>query len=411
MIRLTFVTTDAPGTCDNTTQCRIPRLVRSHADGHINQLDTLLLLLLVLLPMPSPPSSSPSSSMEPPTAAHDPPPPPPTSPPLQTNPHRKSLSNLTSALSYFTEPVSYTFAGVVRRISTDDAPTPLARALSANHNGSMASVFNPPIRRLSPFQPPPLTPLTLAGYKDGTPYQARLLTKAVAEEIRLLVPPRLQLAEHWQLAYSLEQDGSTLSTLYAKAANYRGKRAGFVLVVRDANNGIFGAYLSDPPRPYSSYFGSGECFLWRAFRLPALPDLSSLPPPPSEDTTNLQRMTTVGVAKKHHANPNPNSSSASLSSLNVPSANGNGNGHRSGTSTPEQIRFKAFPFSGENDFSIFCQADYLSVGGGDGHYGLWLDASLSKGVSDTCPTFGNEPLSDEGKKFDVLGVELWYVGS
>ena len=36
---------------------------------------------------------------------------------------------------------------------------------------------------------------------------------------------------------------------------------------------------------------------------------------------------------------------------------------------------------------------------------------LYKGVSETCPTFGNEPLSDDGKKFDVLGVELWYVGS
>ncbi|KAM0715871.1 hypothetical protein Q7P37_008385 [Cladosporium fusiforme] len=255
----------------------------------------------------------------------------PSSPPLhQRPPHRKSLSNFSSALSYFTEPVSYTFAGVARRISADDAPTPLARALSANYNGSMDSVFNPPIRRHSPFQPPPLTPLSLSGYKDSTPAKARLLSKAVAEEIRLLLPPRLQLADNWQLAYSLEQDGSTLSTLYSHAARYRGKRAGFVLVIRDSTNGIFGAYLSDPPRPHASYYGSGECFLWRALRLPALPDLSSLPPPPSADTTNLQRMTTVGVAKKLHSsngngnNHNHNSSSTSLSSLNVPSANGNG---------------------------------------------------------------------------------------
>lgn len=46
----------------------------------------------------------------------------------------------------------------------------------------------------------------------------------------------------------------------------------------------------------------------------------------------------------------------------------------------------------------------------DGHYGLWLDDNLENGVSDSCPTFGNEPLSDEGNKFDVLGVELWYIG-
>lgn len=47
----------------------------------------------------------------------------------------------------------------------------------------------------------------------------------------------------------------------------------------------------------------------------------------------------------------------------------------------------------------------------DGHYGLWLDDGLAKGISDSCPTFGNEPLSDEGKKFDVLGVEMWFIGS
>jgi hypothetical protein len=47
----------------------------------------------------------------------------------------------------------------------------------------------------------------------------------------------------------------------------------------------------------------------------------------------------------------------------------------------------------------------------DGHYGLWLDASLEHGISDSCPTFGNEPLSEDGKKFDVLGVEIWYIGS
>lgn len=61
----------------------------------------------------------------------------------------------------------------------------------------------------------------------------------------------------------------------------------------------------------------------------------------------------------------------------------------------------------------------------DGHYGLWLDDTFEHGISSSCPTFGNEPLSDEGapptdtgdqsgktkgKKFDVLGVEVWYLG-
>ncbi len=60
---------------------------------------------------------------------------------------------------------------------------------------------------------------------------------------------------------------------------------------------------------------------------------------------------------------------------------------------------------------MYCEAHSLSVGGGDGRYGLWLDDGLEKGLSSTCLTFGNEPLSDEGKKFHVLGVEIWVVGA
>ena len=55
-------------------------------------------------------------------------------PPLQPPTTRKHSNPFTSTLSYFTEPVSYTISGIVRRLSEDEAPTPLARALSANYN-------------------------------------------------------------------------------------------------------------------------------------------------------------------------------------------------------------------------------------------------------------------------------------
>lgn len=195
---------------------------------------------------------------------------------------------------------------------------------------------------------------------------------------------------------------------------------------------VFGAYLTDVPKPAQHYFGTGECFLWRASILPTLGNiaaqskvaqpnsppsedllaLAGLPPPPSADTTNAQRTTTVrGERRRSSAATSPTSPKKPFSPL----INGS-NGLRpaspvpSGMSTPDRIRFKAFPYSGVNDFMIYCQRDYLSVGGGDGHYGLWLDNDLENGISETCPTFGNEPLSDEGKKFDVLGVEVWYLG-
>jgi len=282
----------------------------------------------------------------------------------------------------------------LRRLSADVNPAKQSPQGSTPNDSDMDEVYTPPIRRITPFQPPPLTPLTLSGWRNSTKENARLLTRALAEEIRLLVPARLELVEEWSLLFSLEQDGVSLTTLYEKCEDFRGKRGGFVLVVRDGLGGIFGAYLSDTLHPAPHFYGTGECFLWRSSILPVVPDLAHLPPPPSADTTNAQRQTTLLSPKSVRSTPNTSNGAS-----------------RSGTSTPERIRFKAFPYSGINDYMIFCQQEYVSVGGGDGHYGLWLDDNLEKGISSTCPTFGNEPLSDEGKKFDVMGVELWYVGS
>jgi TLD len=60
---------------------------------------------------------------------------------------------------------------------------------------------------------------------------------------------------------------------------------------------------------------------------------------------------------------------------------------------------------------VICCRPWTNTRFSDGHYGLWVDSGLEKGVSAQSQTFGNEPLSDEGVKFDILGVEVWYVGS
>lgn len=179
---------------------------------------------------------------------------------------------------------------------------------------------------------------------------------------------------------------------------------------------MFGAYLTEAPHPAPHYYGTGECFLWRASiltaSLPASSLLSSLPPPPSTDTTNLTRSTTIGQPKSSSAQAR---SPLSPRGPQLQTPNGTSTATAtaasSGASTPTRIRFKAFPYSGINDYHIMSESSYFSVGGGDGRYGLWLDDTFERGVSAACLTFGNEPLSDEGEKFDVLGVELWAIGN
>lgn len=241
-----------------------------------------------------------------------------------------------------------------------------------------------PITSASSFREvPPLEPVCLSGWKPGIHQRSKLLTEPLAEEIRKLIPERLQIPENWSLVYSLVQDGTLLQTLYRKCHDFNerkiGQRIGYVVIVRDAKGGIFGAYMSDAPRISKSYYGNGECFLWRTSKH------ASLPPPPSADTTNLHRNTTI---------PSPTST------------NGSSNGGAKG----ESSRFKVYPYSGKNDYFILCEPTFLSLGAGDGHYGLWMNETLATGHSDPCPTYDNERLSDQGGKFDILGVEVWGIG-
>ncbi|KAK9241265.1 TLD-domain-containing protein [Lipomyces kononenkoae] len=220
------------------------------------------------------------------------------------------------------------------------------------------------------FSAPPLTPLSLVGYGERT--KDRLLSPPLAEEIRHLLPPRLQLYDTWRLCYSLEQHGVSLTTLYSLSLPPRtASRPGYVLIVEDKLGGIFGAYLNEYPRPSKNgrYYGNGECFLWKSRIINRTPDAS---------TTSL-------------ALAGGDSDTASTRSVN--------------------IQFRAFPYTGINDYMILCEPGFLSVGGGDGKYGLYLDDRFEKGISNSCPAFGNEPLSESGTKFEIVGVEVWRISS
>jgi hypothetical protein len=119
--------------------------------------------------------------------------------------------------------------------------------------------------------------------------------------------------------------------------------------------------------------------------------LAGLPPPPSSDTTHLLGRNTTFRGEDHHddqdtrdgkdeTQDNVLRKSADMSrqreAQNAASSLRNGAGiriadlkprtgeSRSGASTPERIRFKAFPYSGVNDYMIFCETGFLSVGGG-----------------------------------------------
>ncbi|KAG5518109.1 hypothetical protein PMAC_003295 [Pneumocystis sp. 'macacae'] len=206
----------------------------------------------------------------------------------------------------------------------------------------------------TPFVLPPLVPVSLCGYNKEK--WTVNLTEELVESIRGFLPPRLQLQDKWKLVYSLDYHGASLLTLYSKSFQNRGvfgSRPGFLLVVKDSNNHIFGAFINEYLHLSTSYYGSMECFVWK---------------------------------------------------MVLNSSAGNSNKHYS--------QLKVFMSTGINNYMILCDNSFLSIGGGDGKYGLWLDSRLEKGISTSTQTFNNEALSDSvrpGERFDIIGVEIWKI--
>ncbi|XP_012678286.2 nuclear receptor coactivator 7 [Clupea harengus] len=69
-------------------------------------------------------------------------------------------------------------------------------------------------------------------------------------------------------------------------------------------------------------------------------------------------------------------------------------------------RFKCFKWTGENSFFIKGDLDSFAIGGGSGHFGLWLDETLYLGRSSPCSTFNNCCLSETGD-FRIIELEVW----
>jgi len=48
----------------------------------------------------------------------------------------------------------------------------------------------------------------------------------------------------------------------------------------------------------------------------------------------------------------------------------------------------------------------LCIGSGGGKFGLFIDESLTRGESDRCDTFANEPLSSISNQFNIAVIEV-----
>ncbi|XP_070699127.1 oxidation resistance protein 1 isoform X2 [Pempheris klunzingeri] len=160
---------------------------------------------------------------------------------------------------------------------------------------------------------------------------SHILEDSHVRELCKELPPRT-VGHMWQLAYSMSRHGASLKSLYRKLST---TDSPVLIVIKDALDEIFGAFLSHPLRPSETFYGTGETFLFML-----------------------------------------------------------------------HPRFKCFRWTGENSFFIKGDLDSFAIGGGSGHFGLWVDENLYLGRSSPCYTFNNCCLS-ESDDFRIMELEVW----
>ncbi|KAI8360339.1 TLD-domain-containing protein [Mortierella sp. GBAus27b] len=85
-----------------------------------------------------------------------------------------------------------------------------------------------------------------------------VLDLEIAQQIRIELPRKLRNGTKWNLVYSSDQHGISMTTLYHRC---KGKGP-MILAIKDTTNAVFGAFVNEELKTGLSYYGTGECFLW-----------------------------------------------------------------------------------------------------------------------------------------------------
>lgn len=223
-----------------------------------------------------------------------------------------------------------------------------------------------------------------------------ILEEKHIRELSKCLPARAE-GYSWTLAFTTTTMGFSLKSLYRALSRYEGP---VLLIIRDNEQSIFGAFSSCSLKPSESFYGTGETYLF-TFKQPKQ---STSTVASSAATTTASANSGVIDVTNMTIKSNSNQLSRSSVNNNNNSDNKNSPGGRSGQK--KQHYFKRFPWTGDNLYFIKGNSDSLAFGAGEGNFGLWLDEDLYHGSTHSCLTFNNEPLAHH-EDFVVCTLECW----
>ncbi|XP_050351794.1 oxidation resistance protein 1 isoform X5 [Nymphalis io] len=199
---------------------------------------------------------------------------------------------------------------------------------------------------------------------------SEIFTMEHREKLCSVLPARAQ-GYMWSLAFSTSQHGFSLASMYRKMQRVDSP---VLLVIQDTDNNVFGALTSCAFRPSEHFYGTGESLLF-----------------------SFQR-----VEESRRSQPSPDDGQKEDKDDIKDNKDGN---YRDETELAK-TKFKYWGWTGDNMYFIRGSNDNISIGAGDGKFGLWLDGDLYLGRTQRCTTYGNDPLTTR-EDFVVKIMECW----
>ncbi|XP_046967313.1 oxidation resistance protein 1 isoform X3 [Vanessa cardui] len=195
---------------------------------------------------------------------------------------------------------------------------------------------------------------------------SEIFTMEHREKLCSVLPARAQ-GYMWSLAFSTSQHGFSLASMYRKMQRVDSP---VLLVIQDTDNNVFGALTSCAFRPSEHFYGTGESLLF-----------------------SFQR-----VEERRRSQPSPDDAQKDDKEEIKDD--------KDDETELVKTKFKYWGWTGDNMYFIRGSNDNISIGAGDGKFGLWLDGDLYLGRTQRCTTYGNEPLTTR-EDFIVKIMECW----
>jgi hypothetical protein len=224
-----------------------------------------------------------------------------------------------------------------------------------------------------------------------------ILEEKHVKELSKFLPARAE-GYSWTLAFSTTTMGFSLKSLYRSLSRYEGP---VLLIIKDNEHSVFGAFSSCNLKPSESFYGTGETYLF-TFKQPIPATKSGIGGGGGTSTIKSNNQQSVSNNQTIINNQAISNSSSNNNNNNNINNNNNNTINISNNGTT----FRRYPWTGDNLYFIKGGTDSLAFGAGEGNFGLWLDEDLYHGSSHPCKTFNNEPLANH-EDFVVCTLECW----